>query len=356
MARATRSSLPPSSLPFTLIDILSMVQNTGPISSDLLAAALKATVEGVVIWEVKEERCLIIFVNTAFETLTGYRSEEVIGKECFFLNHDAEHQAQNEVIAKAVSNRESCQITMLSYKKSGESFWNELSLSPILSKNGELTHYIGVQKDVTDRVKNEQTIQQKQQTLQNKKDELEELASRDALTGLHNRRYFEEELSRLWAVHQRLEATMAVVFIDIDSFKLYNDHYGHLEGDRALKAVADTIAESFSRKADLVARFGGEEFVVVATLENGVECFLQHLERLRLSILDLKIENKHSAVHPYISISTGVCYGIPPQGASSSLFTRDADVAMYQAKRTGRNRIEVVSYEADEATAMKPAS
>lgn len=149
---------------------------------------------------------------------------------------------------------------------------------------------------------------------------------------------------------------MAVAFIDIDSFKLYNDHYGHLEGDKALKAVADKISESFSRKADLVARFGGEEFVVVATLENGVDSFIKHLERLRQSIIDLKIENQYSAVSSYLTISTGVCYGVPPKDSSSSLFTRDADIAMYQAKKTGRNRIEVVSYEPDEETLLKPAS
>lgn len=331
-------------------------KKSGSISSELLAEALKATVDGIVISEITGDHCHIIFANPAFETLTGYTADEVIGKDYWFYIEGSEEQAEIEVLREAVLNQDSCRVTILNHKKTGEPFWSELSISPVFSDSGQLTHYIAVQKDVTQRVEKERGIQERHESLLNLKDELQELASRDSLTGLHNRRYFGQELDRLWAVHQRLEATMAVVFIDIDSFKLYNDHYGHLEGDKALKAVADKISESFSRKADLVARFGGEEFVVVATLENGVDSFIEHLERLRQSILDLKIENKHSAVSPYITISAGVCYGVPPKDSSSSLFTRDADVAMYQAKRTGRNRIEVVSYEPDEDAALKPAS
>lgn len=331
-------------------------KSTGSISSDLLAEALKATVDGIVISEVSGDHCHIIFVNPAFELLTGYKADEVIGKDYWFYIEGTEEQPEIEVLRQAVLNQEACRVTMLNHKKTGEPFWSELSISPVFSDSGQLTHYIAVQKDVTERVERERNIQERHESLLNLKDELQELASRDSLTGLHNRRYFGQELDRLWAVHQRLEATMVVVFIDIDSFKLYNDHYGHLEGDKALKAVANTIAESFSRKADLVARFGGEEFVVVATLENGVDCFIEHLERLRQSIIELNIENQYSAVSSCLTISTGVCYGIPPHDSSASLFTRDADIAMYQAKKTGRNRIEVVSYEPDEAAILKPVS
>lgn len=352
----SRPSLSHSGLPFTLIDILNMAKKTGSISSDLLAEALKATVDGIVISEISGDHCQIIFVNPAFESLTGYTADEVLGKDYWFYIQDTEEQSGIERLRQAVLNQEPCRVTIPIHNKKGEPFWSELSISPVFSDKGQLTHYIALQKDVTERVEKERSIQERHETLLSLKDELQELASRDSLTGLYNRRYFGQELDRLWAVHQRLEATMAVVFIDIDSFKLYNDHYGHLEGDKALKAVADKISESFSRKADLVARFGGEEFVVVATLENGVDCFIEHLERLRQSIIDLNIENQYSAVSPFLTISTGVCYGIPPKDSSSSLFTRDADIAMYQAKKTGRNRIEVVSYEPDEGAALKPAS
>ncbi|MHC9510989.1 diguanylate cyclase [Kangiella sp. M94] len=333
-----------------------VLNNIDFISSDLLAEALKATVDGIVISQIKGEHCQIIFANPAFELITGYKVEEVIGKDYWTYIQGTEEQAEIDVLREAVLNQQSCRVTMLNHKKTGEPFWSELSISPVFSDGGQLTHYIAVQKDVTERVEKERSIQERHENLLSLKDELQELASRDSLTGLHNRRYFGQELDRLWAVHQRLEATMAVVFIDIDSFKLYNDHYGHLEGDKALKAVADKIAESFARKADLVARFGGEEFVVVATLENGVDCFIKHLERLRQAIIDLKIENKYSAVSSYLTISTGVCYGVPPKDSSSSLFTRDADIAMYQAKKTGRNRIEVVGYEPHEEVVLKPVS
>ncbi|WP_265735220.1 diguanylate cyclase [Acinetobacter sp. ACNIH1] len=157
------------------------------------------------------------------------------------------------------------------------------------------------------------------------------------MTQLHNRRYFEEHLNRSWSVHERLKAKIAVAFIDIDCFKLYNDHYGHLEGDTALRLVAQKISSFFSRDSDIVARYGGEEFVIVSSLQNDAPPFIERAEKMRQAIYDLAIKHEKSKVSECVTVSLGVCTGVPPARSTPSLFTRKADAAMYQAKHLGGN-------------------
>ena len=315
------------------------------IAPELLRAALEASSNGIVISEVKGNEAPIIYINPAFEAMTGFSFEDVAGKDCRILNKLARGQKELETIRIALKKQEACQVTLLNHKKNGEPFWNELSLSPVFSENGELTHYVGVQKDVTEQVKQQLEMKQYNQELIDKKRELEELAHKDPLTGLFNRGYFEEELDKIWSIHQRQETQLGFIFIDIDHFKLFNDTYGHLEGDKVIKLVAEQLMEKFARKADVVARFGGEEFVAVVSLKNDLSSFRNHLESLRASIEDLHIKNENSDVSPFLTISTGACYGLPPKNASPSLFTREADAAMYRAKRNGRNQVEIFHYQ-----------
>ena len=306
-----------------------MKERTGNISSDLLIKALAAAVDGIVISEASGSDFNIIYINPAFEAMTGYTQEEVLSKDCRFLNQQARDQEAIAIIRDALKAQKPCRVTLLNHKKNGESFWNELSLSPVFSADNELTHYIGVQKDVTERVENRRRI--------------EEIAMKDDLTKLPNRRYFNQGVKQLWGVHQRLKTSLAIAFIDIDDFKKYNDNYGHLEGDKTLQDVAQKVSEQFSRSGDLVARFGGEEFIIVATLESGPESFISSLEKLRESILDLKIEHKYSNASPYISVSIGVYHGVPGADDSPMGFIELADQAMYQAKLNGKNQLYVSS-------------
>lgn len=188
----------------------------------------------------------------------------------------------------------------------------------------------------------EETLRATIASLTEKNRELEELVIRDVLTSIHNRRYFEEHLNRIWAVHERLKAKIAIAFIDIDCFKLYNDHYGHLEGDAALRKVAETIAKHFARESDIVARFGGEEFVVATSIEHDVPPFIVQLEKMRAAIQLLNISHPKSPIAEQLTISIGVCSGVPPPRSTPSLFTREADSAMYQAKRSGGNCVKQV--------------
>lgn len=305
----------------------------------LLEAALLATNDGVVITESGggEEDRPIIYVNPAFQTLTGYTLDEILGRDCRFLNISNHEQESLNTIRQALRANQSCRVVLHNRKKNGEPFWNELSLSPVFDENHAVTHFIGIQKDVTERVRHEQHIERQNQLLIEKNKQLEELVVRDPLTQLHNRRYFEEHLNRSWSVHERLKAKIAVAFIDIDCFKLYNDHYGHLEGDTALRLVAQKISSFFSRDSDIVARYGGEEFVIVSSIHPDAPPFIERAEKMRQAIYDLAIKHEKSKVSEFVTISLGVCTGVPPARSTPSLFTRKADAAMYQAKHLGGN-------------------
>lgn len=169
-------------------------------------------------------------------------------------------------------------------------------------------------------------------------DLLESISSRDGLTGLFNRRKFDEVMEREWMRSLRSHHSIAIILLDIDSFKLYNDHYGHLAGDQCLKDVAKALALSLQRAGDFVARYGGEEFVIILP-ETLLEEAVSVANKVREAVKGLKIEHSYSPVAPFITVSAGVAATIP-QDTSYSRLLDGADSALYEAKELGRDRVK----------------
>jgi diguanylate cyclase (GGDEF)-like protein len=167
-----------------------------------------------------------------------------------------------------------------------------------------------------------------------------ELAERDALTGLKNRRVFDEHLEKLWdrAVAQR--CTLAILMIDVDHFKAYNDRNGHQAGDRALRRVADTLQALVTRSTDVLARYGGEEFAVIVFDAERVQAEAL-AERMRRAVAALGFEHG-GAPNDAVTISAGVALVEPSRGRRSRGAVQLADQALYEAKVRGRNRVEVL--------------
>jgi diguanylate cyclase (GGDEF)-like protein len=170
--------------------------------------------------------------------------------------------------------------------------------------------------------------------------ELARLALVDGLTGLGNRRHFDDMLEREWHRAVRARTPFAFLMIDVDAFKAYNDHYGHRAGDRALKAIAACIAAGVTRAEDLAVRYGGEEFAVLlpATDESGA---FRVAETIRRAIAALGIP--HDGNHGFVTVSVGVAGMRPARGSNSGTIVEAADMALYAAKRNGRNRSEIAS-------------
>jgi len=167
---------------------------------------------------------------------------------------------------------------------------------------------------------------------------LNELAERDGMTGLYNRRIFDDYMQRVWRQSRREDVGVAIIFVDIDFFKIFNDLYGHQAGDDCLKRVAKCIARGAKRPFDFSARYGGEEFVLV--LYGPPDDYARTLpEQIRHDVLDLAIPHGGSQAAKYVSVSVGIALARAGSNRSMAGAIQTADEALYQAKREGRNRV-----------------
>jgi two-component system chemotaxis family response regulator WspR len=175
---------------------------------------------------------------------------------------------------------------------------------------------------------------------------LQKLSSIDGLTGIANRRIFDETLKKEWNRAIRGENPISLIMIDIDCFKLYNDHYGHQGGDRCLKKVADGLYSAIHRESDLLARYGGEEFSVVLP-DTDISGAIRVAEEMHQAIKALRIAHVKSIVGDIVSISIGVSALVPQSDTEPEILVAAADQALYKAKEDGRDRVESVLVRTD---------
>lgn len=168
---------------------------------------------------------------------------------------------------------------------------------------------------------------------------LHSMASIDALTGISNRRHFDETLAKEFRHAMRELSPLSVIMVDLDNFKGYNDTYGHVKGDETLTLVADTMRRTCNRPRDLAARYGGEEMVLVLPDTNAEGAHVVALD-LQAKILDLSIEHAQNLPSQKVSLSIGIAtLTSPAQGFTAKALVGQADQALYHAKQSGRNQI-----------------
>lgn len=303
---------------------------------DLLKKAVMDSRDGITIAKAGETDNPLIFVNPAFERMTGYAAEEITHIDCRYLQNEDRGQPSIPILRKALAAGEYCLATLRNYRKDGSMFWNELSISPIFDSTGTVTHFVGIQKDVTARVLLEEQLRSSNQSHEEKAGQLQALAMVDALTGIYNRRFFDTQLDIQWKIARRDAVPLALVIVDIDHFKAFNDTYGHPAGDIALRAVAHSLNLSFTRSSDFVARYGGEEFAILSTgmtVEQARLFAMALCERIR----SLRIPHV-AAPCGFITISAGYSLHTPAQAEPPGLLVAMADKALYLAKKQGRDR------------------
>ena len=171
---------------------------------------------------------------------------------------------------------------------------------------------------------------------------LERMSNLDGLSGLANRRCFDDTLVREWVRNGREDLPLGLLMIDIDFFKQYNDALGHVEGDACLRTVAEAISRATRRPADLVARYGGEEFTII--LPNTDFAGAQAVaENIHANLAEANLNHPDSAIGETVTVSIGVASGIPTCGTTPEHLVHAADRALYQAKQSGRNRTEGIA-------------
>jgi diguanylate cyclase (GGDEF)-like protein/PAS domain S-box-containing protein len=266
----------------------------------------------------------IVFVNEAFERRTGYSPEEVIGRTPRLLQGPGTQRSELDKIRRAMEQWQPARVDLINYKKSGEAFWVDLEVSPVWDEARKLTHWVAVGRDITERKTAEEKIQY--------------LAFYDPLTRLPNRQLLLDRLHRALSDTDRPHEG-ALMFIDLDNFKVLNDTLGHQKGDLLLQQVAERLRSCVAR-GDTVARLGGDEFVIL--LENsGAKPFEPAAGARAVSERILAKLGEPYQLSGYLHHSTcsiGVTlFGRAPWSVSELL--KQADLAMYQAKSAGRNTV-----------------
>ena len=267
------------------------------------------------------------YVSHSVEQMLGVRPQDLVGKSCFDMVHPDDKQG---VMAASARLNGSGTVVFRIYRADGSTVWVESHFKQASEcDNPAEAEFVGVLRDVTERKRMEDEL-----NLLNRR--LTQLAATDGLTGLTNRRTFDGFLSREYAACDEI----SVLLFDIDNFKSYNDTYGHQAGDRCLQAVAKVIGDATSNSTGLSARYGGEEFAVV--LPNlSEDDALKVAEAIRLTVRALGLPNS-AATRGYLTVSVGLASRTCSTLGDAAL-VGEADVALYEAKRLGRNRTIVYS-------------
>ena len=279
--------------------------------------ALESTVNAVVITRASGDY-EVEYVNPAFEQLTGYAADEVIGRNMRFLQNKDRDQPDLPNLKRALNDGEECTLLLRNYAKDGSLFWNELRVAPVSDGDGGVTHYVGVINDIT--------------AAKSYQDELTHQATHDILTGVPNRNLLEDRLEQTLAVARRHGRLFAVVFIDLDHFKHINDGLGHKAGDAVLLQVSARL-RAVIRAGDTLARYAGDEFVVILNELQSESAIGDAILRLRNAVSQpVKVEDRDLIVTASMGVSV-----YPSDGNAVDELMRNADAAMYQAKQEGRD-------------------
>lgn len=317
----------------------------GPLPSSIFRQAVESSIDGVIITDALRADRPIVYVNPAFERLTGYRAAEVLGKNCRILQGDDREQPERARLRRAVADELPCTVVLRNYRKDGSLFWNELSIAPFRDETGAVTHYIGVQRDVTARVRLERALQEHQDSLEQANETVSRYATHDSVAKVANRRFFLEVLGREWKRAARESTSTAVLLIDVDGYKSFNDRYGYESGDETLARIAAALEGVLKRPADLLARYGGDEFAALLPSTDAAGA-TQVAEAMREAIRKLAIAHDR-ARHGCLTVSVGVATCVPGQFPSPAQFLSRADQERLRALEAGGDGLAVFDGQLD---------
>lgn len=325
-----------------LLELLMVVDVTDRIERGrelrLLKQAIESTSNGILITDARQPDHPTVYVNPAFERMTGYSLQEILGRNCRFLqkggddngDEDGNGQAQAlERIREGLKEEKEASAVLRNYRKDGSPFWNELFISPIRDSDGSVTHFIGVQNDISEK-----------KSAENK---LTYNASHDVLTGLPNRNLLEDRLTQACSVAARYNRRVGVLFFDLDGFKPINDSLGHRVGDQLLVEIASRLRTAV-RSGDTVARGSADEFIVVlpdlAQGEDVVGVVEQLLQKIAAPY-DVQGHTLHLTASVGIALDDGSI-------EDPMFLVQQADLAMVRAKQHGRNTYQWYASELNE--------
>jgi len=303
----------------TLCDRTAQIKNSRQLK--LLERCIESSSNGIVVTNARTGDMPVVYVNPTFERMTGYSADEILGKNLRFLR-GGEYDLSNEdaltEIRKSIANGSDVSVVLRNYRKDGSPFWNDLYLSPTRNDSGEITHWVGIQNDISERKSIEHQLAYN--------------TTHDSLTQLPNRALLEDRLTQNCQFALRYNRYVGVLFIDLDGFKRINNSLGHRTGDQILVAVARRLGE-LVRSSDTVARVGGNEFVIaLSDLAQGEDAQIKVEQVIEALSRPYRIGNEN--LHLTASIGIAITDG---DLCNPTELIEQAGLALGQAKQLGHN-------------------
>lgn len=287
-------------------------------------------------WQIDWATATFAYIGPQIEALLGWAPSSWVGIDDWSsrMHPDDRERVVNFCVSQSLAGVDH-EADYRALTTTGEYVWIRDVVHVVRDEAGQVQSLVGFMFDITERKKTEETLL----TLQK---ELEELSFRDGLTGVANRRKFDAVYDEEWSEARRNVQPLSLIMFDVDFFKRYNDHYGHVEGDECLKRVAQALSSAANRPRDFVARYGGEEFVLLlpASDEAAAKAVA---DRCRQAIFKAQIRHAASPISQLLTVSMGVGTIVPSGNDDPVGFIDLVDRQLYRAKQGGRNRIVLES-------------
>jgi len=309
-----------------------MTDTTSPMEPD--AAVYKTLLESTkaIPWKIDWNSMQFAYIGPQIEGVLGWPQASWVSVEDWAsrIHPDDRERVVNFCVAQSQAGVDH-EADYRALTKDGHYVWIR-DVVHVVRNEGEVDSLVGFMFDISERKKTEEELVRLHK-------KLEELSYTDGLTGIANRRMFDSVLAMEWEHARDNGQPLSVILLDIDYFKHYNDHYGHIQGDECLKQVAKTLTTAATGAKDFVARFGGEEFVMVLP-ETDAAAAREAAERCRGLIFKQQIPHEKSVAGQMLTVSIGAGTLIPTESDTPLAFVEAVDQQLYKAKQNGRNRVQ----------------
>ena len=287
-----------------------------------------------------DEKGIMVWTNDLVQMITGLTVEESYNKEDIMKSIliSDEKEVLDDKFKAVMEAKQGGSSEARITTKDGSCKWILINWRAVINENGHFKGYRTSVVDITDKKRAEIAAKELSEQLKKEKEVAERNSLTDGMTGLANRRYLDEQIMLEYFRMKRTGEKLSIIMLDVDFFKLYNDAYGHLQGDECLKMVAKVLKTTIKRATDIAARYGGEEFVVLLPDTDEIGA-IKVAETLRANVEAMKMEHKDSRISDVVTVSIGVATFDKHSLVAPENLVQKADEALYEAKNSGRNKV-----------------
>jgi diguanylate cyclase (GGDEF)-like protein/PAS domain S-box-containing protein len=303
------------------------------LAGTVLGRVIEAAPEGVLVCDARSADSPVVYVNAAFQRLTGYGAEDLLGRNPRLLRGEDHDQEGCRRLREAVARGAPVRVTLRNYRKDGTALWNEILLQPLRDEAGELAHFAAYYRDLSERIQAPDRPLEGVPTWQRE----------DRISGLSTRAWFEALMLRDWAVARREERPLTLLLFDIDDLARYCDTFGKSAGDAVIRRVAWVISSSFRRGADVFGRWQNGCAAVLAgpVVPEGVNAYARIVAQ---RVAEMHLHHPRGLSQKFITVSAGVATAVPDRDEGDcSRLVRAAEAALKRAQVGGGGRVEIAS-------------